>query len=356
MGRQKIEIKKIESTNARQVCFSKRRMGVFKKASELSILCGAEIGIIVFSPAGKAFTFGNPCIDYVIDKFLSIPVSLDNEKIQNTVRLERQYNQLLQEQEAVKKHREQLKRQERNIYNVEREFWWERDISDLDIHQLRQFAAALERLREGIHNSAEDLQSGNLLPNRSLTAMETLQKPQQSVYYDRESPQVHQIQQTLPSFPLTSGVQSQLVQWDQESGPNTMGHWNSQEPYNSIGTSFHGPTDAKYSLVQFNPAMQDASFVSKRPRLSQHHPALTNIYMASTSTAAGDSSLPSFYEALDLHKVIISGRQSGFSYPDIAPSDCFMHLSPTVKDNGYDQHEHKNDMASMSESARTSEQ
>ncbi|KAG6518318.1 uncharacterized protein LOC122054891 [Zingiber officinale] len=36
MGRQKIEIKRIESEEARQVCFSKRRAGLFKRANELS--------------------------------------------------------------------------------------------------------------------------------------------------------------------------------------------------------------------------------------------------------------------------------------------------------------------------------
>ena len=81
MGKNKIEIKKIENSNSRQVCFSKRRMGIFKKASELAILCGAEIAIIVYSPAGKAFTFGSPDIDFVLDKYQNIPVNIDNEKV-----------------------------------------------------------------------------------------------------------------------------------------------------------------------------------------------------------------------------------------------------------------------------------
>jgi SRF-type transcription factor (DNA-binding and dimerisation domain) len=71
MGRQKIEIKKIENEEARQVCFSKRRNGLFKKASELSTLCGAEICIVFLSPAGKAFSFGHPSVDSVADRFLS---------------------------------------------------------------------------------------------------------------------------------------------------------------------------------------------------------------------------------------------------------------------------------------------
>ncbi|TYI03898.1 hypothetical protein ES332_A11G374800v1 [Gossypium tomentosum] len=48
MGRGKIEIKKIENLNSRQVTFSKRRNGLLKKAKELSITCDAEVGVIIF--------------------------------------------------------------------------------------------------------------------------------------------------------------------------------------------------------------------------------------------------------------------------------------------------------------------
>jgi hypothetical protein len=71
MGRQKIEIRRIESDEARQVCFSKRRAGLFKKASELSILCGADVAAVVFSPAGKAFSFGHPSVESVVERFLA---------------------------------------------------------------------------------------------------------------------------------------------------------------------------------------------------------------------------------------------------------------------------------------------
>nr|ASZ79993.1 MADS70 [Bambusa oldhamii] len=72
MGRQKIEIKPIESKEARQVCFSKRRPSVFKKASELSILCGAEVAVVVFSPGGNCFSFGHPSVNSVTDRFLAM--------------------------------------------------------------------------------------------------------------------------------------------------------------------------------------------------------------------------------------------------------------------------------------------
>lgn len=59
MGRGRIEIKKIENVNSRQVTFSKRRNGLFKKASELSILCDAEVAVIVFSNTGKLYQFSS---------------------------------------------------------------------------------------------------------------------------------------------------------------------------------------------------------------------------------------------------------------------------------------------------------
>ncbi|CAK7325490.1 unnamed protein product [Dovyalis caffra] len=71
MGRQKIKIEKISKKSHLQVTFSKRRAGLFKKASELSTLCGVDIAMIVFSPAQKAFSFGHPNVDSIMDRFLT---------------------------------------------------------------------------------------------------------------------------------------------------------------------------------------------------------------------------------------------------------------------------------------------
>ncbi|ESR34586.1 hypothetical protein CICLE_v10006958mg [Citrus x clementina] len=67
-GRQKIEIKKIENEDDRMITFSKRRSGIHKKASELVTLTGAEIGIVVFSPSGKPFSFGHPSLEAVANQ------------------------------------------------------------------------------------------------------------------------------------------------------------------------------------------------------------------------------------------------------------------------------------------------
>ena len=57
MGRGKIEIKKIENVNSRQVTFSKRRNRLIKKANELSFLC--EVDVIVFSNTVKVYYFSS---------------------------------------------------------------------------------------------------------------------------------------------------------------------------------------------------------------------------------------------------------------------------------------------------------
>ncbi|KAK8480624.1 hypothetical protein V6N13_099817 [Hibiscus sabdariffa] len=57
MGRGKVELKRIENKINRQVTFAKRRNGLLKKAYELSILCDAEIALIIFSNRGKLYEF-----------------------------------------------------------------------------------------------------------------------------------------------------------------------------------------------------------------------------------------------------------------------------------------------------------
>ncbi|KAI4304467.1 hypothetical protein MLD38_039972 [Melastoma candidum] len=71
MGRRKIEIEMVKDGSTRQVTFSKRRTGLFKKANELATLCAVQIVIIVFSPGGKPFSFGHPDVEPVISRFLN---------------------------------------------------------------------------------------------------------------------------------------------------------------------------------------------------------------------------------------------------------------------------------------------
>ncbi|KAM0893229.1 hypothetical protein ACQ4PT_025242 [Festuca glaucescens] len=53
MVRGKVRMRRIENLAHRRVTFCKRREGLLKKARELSVLCDAEVGVIIFSSQGK---------------------------------------------------------------------------------------------------------------------------------------------------------------------------------------------------------------------------------------------------------------------------------------------------------------
>ncbi|RWW10378.1 hypothetical protein GW17_00026076 [Ensete ventricosum] len=167
MGRQKIEIKRIESEEARQVCFSKRRAGLFKKANELSVLCGAELALIVFSPAGKPFSFGHPSVDSIVDRFLSRgptppphphPLALHGAAASADRRmlvpapasavheLDREYSELAERLEAERRRREALEAALRGQRGAAAHLL-NANVEELGLAELERLQGALESLR-----------------------------------------------------------------------------------------------------------------------------------------------------------------------------------------------------------------
>ncbi|KAL6505958.1 hypothetical protein OROHE_022677 [Orobanche hederae] len=69
MGRGKIEIKKIENVNSRQVTFSKRRGGLMKKAKELAVLCDAQVAVIIYSGTGKLYEFASSRMEQILARY-----------------------------------------------------------------------------------------------------------------------------------------------------------------------------------------------------------------------------------------------------------------------------------------------
>lgn len=62
-------MKRIENESNRQVTFSKRRNGLLKKAFELSVLCDAEVALIVFSTTGKLYEFSSSSISKTVERY-----------------------------------------------------------------------------------------------------------------------------------------------------------------------------------------------------------------------------------------------------------------------------------------------
>ncbi|XP_062224384.1 MADS-box protein SOC1-like [Phragmites australis] len=66
------EMRRIEDATSRQVTFSKRRSGLLKKAFELSVLCDAEVALVVFSPRGRLYQFASATdLQKTIDRYLN---------------------------------------------------------------------------------------------------------------------------------------------------------------------------------------------------------------------------------------------------------------------------------------------
>lgn len=88
--RGKTQMKRIENDTSRQVTFSKRRNGLLKKAYELSVLCDAEVGLIIFSPRGKLYEFASPSMEEILEKYKKR--SKENGMAQTTKEQDTQYS------------------------------------------------------------------------------------------------------------------------------------------------------------------------------------------------------------------------------------------------------------------------
>ncbi|XVE58636.1 hypothetical protein DITRI_Ditri04bG0185000 [Diplodiscus trichospermus] len=82
MVRGKIQMKRIENAASRQVTFSKRRNGLLKKASELSVLCDAEVAVIIFSQKGKVYEFSSSDMQKTIERYYKYTKEAQTDKLE----------------------------------------------------------------------------------------------------------------------------------------------------------------------------------------------------------------------------------------------------------------------------------
>ncbi|GAB2270160.1 Alpha-glucosidase 2, variant 2 [Dionaea muscipula] len=128
MGRGRVELKRIENKINRQVTFAKRRNGLLKKAYELSLLCDAEVALIIFSNRGKLFEFcSNPSMMKTIDRYHSCSY--------NALEADRAFSEI-QEYLKLKARVEVLQRSQRNLLGE--------DLAPLTTKELEQLEIQLE--------------------------------------------------------------------------------------------------------------------------------------------------------------------------------------------------------------------
>nr|BAS04473.1 MADS box protein [Gentiana scabra] len=133
MGRGKIEIKRIENNTNRQVTFCKRRNGLLKKAYELSVLCDAEVALVVFSSRGRVYEYANNNIRATIDRYRKATSDVP------TVFTTQEINAQFYQQESKK-----LRQQIQILQNSNRHLMGE-GLSALNVKELKQLETRLER-------------------------------------------------------------------------------------------------------------------------------------------------------------------------------------------------------------------
>ncbi|EXC11717.1 MADS-box transcription factor 6 [Morus notabilis] len=131
MGRGRVELKRIENKINRQVTFSKRRNGLLKKAQELSVLCDAEIALIVFSSRGKLYEFGSAGITKTLERYQRCSFTP-----QDTSLIERETQSWYQEVTKLKAKYESLQRTQRHFLGE--------DLGPLNVKELQNLEKQLE--------------------------------------------------------------------------------------------------------------------------------------------------------------------------------------------------------------------
>ncbi|KAL5772000.1 hypothetical protein ACOSQ2_011925 [Xanthoceras sorbifolium] len=170
MGRRKIEMKMVRDNNLRQVTFSKRRNGLFKKANELATLCAAQVAIVVFSPGGKPFSFGHPSVDVVSQRFMNQDYSRtkpphvvddDPKEEEGGVQdLNQQLTHLLKQLQMEKQRGEELnKALKANRATCK----YKKPINQLNLDELLDMKTSLEKLRENLQGRVSEIEASSSL-------------------------------------------------------------------------------------------------------------------------------------------------------------------------------------------------
>lgn len=167
-GRQKIQMARMEKESNLLVTFSKRRSGLFKKASELCILCGVEIAIIVFSPGKKVFSFGHPSVEMIVHRFLkqnppqysSTSQIMEAHRNANIHELNRKLTYEISHLEIEKNKSEELaKIRKEGVEN----HWWEAPIESQGIEELERLKVAMGFLKKDIDEQKKRIVATNPL-------------------------------------------------------------------------------------------------------------------------------------------------------------------------------------------------
>ncbi|XP_030446038.2 agamous-like MADS-box protein AGL29 [Syzygium oleosum] len=157
-GHRRTEMRQVENEQDKLTTFSKRRFGIYKKASELVTLCGLEVGVAIFSPTGRPYSFAHPSIDSIANRFLNqndpqidgADTLVESYRRLRMNELNQQHDELVNQVKADKALGKRLKRR---TEERDSEGWWEAPIEQLNLEELEQMKARMLELRGNLRSS-----------------------------------------------------------------------------------------------------------------------------------------------------------------------------------------------------------
>nr|AFV74899.1 PISTILLATA-like protein [Schoepfia jasminodora] len=169
MARGKMEIKRIENSSNRQVTYSKRRNGIIKKAKEITVLCDAQVSLVIFASSGKMHEFCSPSTQVVdiLDRYHKHCGS-SGKKLWDA-----KHEDLSHELERIKKENDSMQIQLRHLKG--------HDITSLPLKELMATEEALDTGLDGIREKQSELvkmikRNAKMLEDENRELTFTLQK------------------------------------------------------------------------------------------------------------------------------------------------------------------------------------
>nr|QCQ83129.1 floral homeotic protein PMADs 2-like protein [Ambrosia artemisiifolia] len=142
MGRGKIEIKRIENTNNRQVTYSKRKNGIIKKAKEITVLCDANVSLVIYGSSGKMYEYCSPKTNLIdmLDRY---------QRLSGNKLWDAKHENLQNEIDRIKKENESMQIELRHLKGD--------DITSLNYEELIGYEDALENGLTNIREKKDEI-------------------------------------------------------------------------------------------------------------------------------------------------------------------------------------------------------
>ncbi|CAN1122457.1 Agamous-like MADS-box protein AGL62 [Linum perenne] len=137
-------MRQIEKDSDKMITFSKRRGGIYRKVNELVTLTDCDIGFLVFSPTGKAYSFGDPSFDYIANRFMgheqpepqSIASNMEGLRQARNDQLVESYREILDVFDTEKKKEVILK----GLFaGKPMNNWWDKSVDDVAPEEIQGF-------------------------------------------------------------------------------------------------------------------------------------------------------------------------------------------------------------------------